>query len=223
MIKRTLEISQETVHLAVELDQLQLLRRAPEHGLLASMPCEDIGLVVVDNSATTYSHAALARLIDFGAAVVICGRNHLPAGLLLPMSSHTEVVPRLHDQIAVSQPVRKRLWRQIVIAKVRAQARNLEPGSLAQARLLALATEVKSGDTSNVEAQAAKIYWSAWLHGCSPAETTVQPPNPVPIPFRRDHNGGDVVNAMLNYGYAVLRAAVGRALVVLPDFSRLWA
>lgn len=227
IIKRTLEISQESVHVAVQLDQLRLMRNGSELGLVATMPCEDIGLIVVDNPGTTYSHAALARLIDFGAAVIICGRNHLPAGLLLPMSSHTEVVPRLHDQIAVSKPVRKKLWQQIVVAKIRAQARNLDANTPAHGRLLALANEVKSGDPANAEAQAARIYWSVWLSsGTSsqlvnpndkletcPTAAEASPFAPVPDPFRRDHDGGDILNAMLNYGYAVVRAAVGRALV----------
>lgn len=223
MIKRTLEISQESVHLSVQLDQLRLMRNGAEVGLLASFPCEDIGVVMVDNPGTTYSHAALARLIDNGAAVVICGRNHLPTGLLLPMSNHTEVVPRLHDQIAVSKPVRKRLWRQIVAAKIRAQARNLETGSPAHGRLLALANEVKAGDPANVEGQAARIYWTEWLRGLTGSDPLQRVQTreaaeaaqyqPVPDPFRRDQDGGDIVNAMLNYGYAVVRAAVGRALV----------
>src|SRR5579884_1572456 len=163
MIKRTIEVSREPLHLAVRLDQLQLRRQTPDDELVASIPCEDIGFVVVDNDGATYSHAALARLLQFGAAVVICGRNHLPAGLLLPVADHPEVVARLREQIALRRPLRKQLWKQIVVAKVRGQAANLPDGSAARRRLLALAGEVKSGDTTNVEAQAAKVYWSAWL------------------------------------------------------------
>lgn len=199
MIKRTIEISQEPLHLAVKLDQLQLWRRAPESGLVASIPCEDIGFVVVDNEGATYSHAALSRLVDFGAVVVFCNDKHLPSGLLLSLSDHTEVVWRLNEQIALRKPVRKQLWRQIVVAKIRAQAANLPDDSPARRRLLALAHEVKSGDLTNVEAQAAKLYWSAWL--CP--ET----------PFHRDPDSTEGINAMLNYGYAVVRAAVARALV----------
>jgi CRISPR-associated protein Cas1 len=199
MIKRTIEISRQPLHLAVKLDQFQLWRHAPESGLVASIPCEDIGFVVVDNPGTTYSHDTLARLIHFGAIVVICNDKHLPSGLLLPLSDHTEVVWRLHEQIALRKPVRKQLWRQIVVAKIRAQAANLPEDSPARHRLLALAREVKSGDVTNVEAQAAKLYWSAWL--CP--ET----------PFHRDPDSTEGINAMLNYGYAVIRAAVARALV----------
>lgn len=198
MIKRTIEISQEPFHLAVELDQLRLKRRSLDSEVVASVPCEDIGLVIVDHPETTYSHAALARLLEFGAAVVICDRRHLPAGLLLPMGGHTEGVSRLQEQIAASRPLLKRLWKQVVQAKVRNQAANLDGDSSARRRLLALAGEVRSGDPTNIEAQAAKIYWAEWLGSGSG--------------FRRDQDG-DGVNALLNYGYAVVRAAVGRALV----------
>lgn len=199
MIKRTIEISREPLHLAVKLDQLQLWRPAPESGLVASIPCEDVGFVVVDNAGATYSHAALARLVHFGAVVIFCNEKHLPSGLLLPLSDHTEVVWRLREQITLRIPLRKQLWRQIVIAKIRAQAANLTEDSPVRRRLLGLAREVKSGDTTNVEAHAAKLYWSAWL---SPK-----------TPFHRDPDSAEGINAMLNYGYAVLRAAVARALV----------
>jgi CRISPR-associated protein Cas1 len=198
MIKHTIEISQEPLHLAVELDQLRLHRQPPESGLLASIPCEDIGLVIVDHAQTTYSHAALARLLEFGAAVVICGRKHLPSGLLLPLGDNVEGVARLREQIAASRPLLKRLWKQVVQAKVRNQAANLDKDSPARRRLLALAGEVKSGDPTNIEAQAAKIYWAEWLG----AESG----------FHRDFDGAGL-NAQLNYGYAIVRAAVGRALV----------
>ena len=199
MIKRTIEISQQPLHLSIKLDQLQLRRQGADDEVVASIPCEDVGFVVVDHVQTTYSHAALARLIDFGAVVIICGRNHLPSGLLLPLATHDQVVWRLHEQIALSKPLRKQLWRQIVMAKVRAQAANLDERSPAHRRLLALARQVKSGDSSNIEAHAAKIYWEAWL-GDDDA-------------FRRDPAAEDGINSMLNYGYAVARAAVARALV----------
>jgi len=205
MIKRTLEISREPAHLAVRLDQLLIRRRdtdAEADGQTTpSIPCEDIGVVIVDHPSTTYSHAALVRLMDYGGVVVLCGRDHLPVGMLLPMVRHTEVVWRIQAQINVARPLRKQLWKQIVVAKVRAQAVNIPPGSSARSRLLALAREVRSGDPTNVEAQAARIYWSAWLGDLAAAAD-----------FRRDPDKPGI-NAFLNYGYAVLRAAVARAIV----------
>jgi CRISPR-associated protein Cas1 len=154
---------------------------------------------LVDQQSTTYSHAALVRLLDAGAGVVVCGRNHQPLGLLLPLGAHTEVVWRMQEQVAASKPLRKQLWQQLIVAKIRAQAGNFAADDPLRRRLLALAGTVRSGDPTNVEAQAAKVYWSAWLGEGDG--------------FRRDPDAEDAINAMLNYGYAVVRAAVGRALV----------
>lgn len=196
MIKRTVEISQQPVHIAVKNAQLVILGRESHKTPLASIPCEDLGFLVVDEPGATYSHAALGALLQHDAVLVVCGRNHLPAGLLLPFANHTEVVWRVSDQIKAGKALRKKLWTQLVRAKVRAQAKNLNDGPV-PSRLLALARTVRSGDPNNIEAQAAKLYWSVWLDG---------------LPFRRDTDG-DGINALLNYAYAILRAAVARALV----------
>lgn len=211
MIKRTIDIAQQPVHLTTRDQQLLLLardaepRRLPAQppNLLASIPCEDIGVLLVDQPATTYSHAALARLLEHDAAVVICGRDHLPAGLLLPIGEHSQVVWRLRDQLAAPKPLRKRLWQQLIRAKIRAQAANLPSGHATRTRLLAMAREVRSGDPDNCEAQAARSYWSAWYQDASDDPRHG---------FRRAPDG-DGVNALLNYGYAVVRAAVARAIV----------
>lgn len=198
MIKRLIEISRDPAHLSLRDEQLVIQPYDAPQDAAASIPCEDIGMVLIDHVRTTYTHQALAALMRFGAVVVVCGRDHLPAGLLLPVADHPEIVWRLNDQIAASLPLKKRLWQQIVKAKVVAQARNLPRESDARKQLLNLAEEVRSGDTTNVESQAARIYWNAWLGDG--------------VPFTRDQDG-DGVNALLNYGYAVLRAAVARALV----------
>ncbi len=314
MIKRTIEISREPAHLSLRLGQLVLER---EHQPVSTIPCEDLGMVVVDHSQVSYTHSALAALVEHDAVVVVCGKNHLPAGLLLPMTDHSEVVWRLHDQIAVSKPLRKQLWRQIVQAKIRAQANNLPAGSPERTRLLELARTVRSGDVTNHEAQAARVFWSAWLpddgqdhsrlaatcvevcasgpkgrdskaqgkatngsdalgvddrrdvspegaelvtsapsglsllaienpgrrgsdqadplcpglpsHGpsghsandiLSPNQQANVPSSPAngttrsQFPFRRDANGEDEINVLLNYGYSILRASVARAIVM---------
>lgn len=216
MIKRTIEISREPAHLSLRLGQLVLER---EHEPVSTIPCEDLGMVVVDHPQVSYTHSALAALVEHDAVVVVCGKNHLPAGLLLPMTDHSEVVWRLHDQIAVSKPLRKQLWRQIVQAKIRAQANNLTTGTPARTRLLELARTVRSGDVTNHEAQAARAYWSAWL--TDDAKTSevlktseVSQQTRQSSPFRRDANGEDEINGLLNYGYSILRAAVARAIVM---------
>jgi CRISPR-associated protein Cas1 len=127
----------------------------------------------------------------------VCGRDHLPAAVLLPLADHSQVVWRVAEQVAVSKPLRKQLWKQLVRAKVRAQATNLPSDCPARMKLLELAKRVRSGDPENIEAQAARVYWQHWLLG---------------VPFRRDVDARGV-NSLLNYGYAVIRAAVARALV----------
>ncbi|MEM6329506.1 MAG: type II CRISPR-associated endonuclease Cas1 [Planctomycetota bacterium] len=208
MIKRTIEISREPAHLAVRNEQLTLRR---DGAVVGQAPCEDLGVVVVDHPQATYSHHALTKLADAGAVVVLCGRDHLPAALVLPIADHTQVVWRLADQINASRPLKKRLWQQLVVAKVRAQAFNLSGRLPAHRKLLAMAQEVRSGDPTNVEAHAAKLYWRSWLHDAGDHHDN---------PFRRDTDGAGL-NAFLNYGYAVLRAAVARALVAAGLEPRL--
>jgi CRISPR-associated protein Cas1 len=199
VIKRTIEISQQPLHLAVQRQQLVLRPPGLYTETVASIPCEDIGLVVVDHPQSTYTHAALVQLLDAGAVLVICDSKHLPAGVLLPFANHTEVIWRLQDQIGLPKPARKRLWQQLVVAKIRNQAAQLNHEPDAQRHMRALASTVRSGDPANVEAQAARVYWDSWLDEQAG--------------FQRRCDGGDVINILLNYGYAVVRAAVARALV----------
>lgn len=201
LIKRIIEVSSTAAHLTTRHRQLVLQR---DGETIASAPIEDLGAVIVDHPGTTYSHAAISGLLEAQTVLIVCGRNHLPLGLLLPLSEHTEVGSRLRCQIAASLPLKKRLWKQLVQAKIQAQAQNLRPDSAEQRKLLQFASEVKSGDSTNREAQAAKVYWSAWLTATD--ETNGE------TAFRRQREG-DSPNSLLNYGYAILRACIARALV----------
>ena len=236
MIKRIVEISSRPLWVTVRDDQLRLSEPPPgtctgspsgdsSTGAVrvpgqevASIPCEDVGVLLIEHQQAMISHAALTRLMEYGAAVVFCGRDHLPVGVAHPVSRNVQVVQRLHTQIEAGKPIQKQLWKQLVVAKIRAQARNLRHAPKARARLLAMARRVRSDDPQNLEAQAARAYWAAWLH---PGTCTGSPPcnsraEAVRVPgqknFRRDTGGGGI-NGLLNYGYAVVRAAVGRALV----------
>ncbi len=159
------------------------------------IPCEDVGMLLIDNRATTYSHAALTRLAGHGAAVVLCGENHLPAGMVLPMEGNDLLSQRLRAQVQAPVPLGKQLWRQIVREKIRGQARNLPEGHPTRTALMTLREEVRSEDSTNCEGQAARYYWPALL-----GES-----------FRRDPDGLPP-NGVLNYGYMVMRAALARAI-----------
>lgn len=213
MIRRTIEISREPCHLAVRDEQLLILRRdqpprplpAIPTNLAARIPIEDLGVLMVDERDTTYTQTVLIKLAERGCALIVCGRDHAPCGMYLPLTSNTDLLSRLESQIAMSKPTRKRLWASIVAAKIRVQAANLAHASGVRSDLLAMARRVRSGDPENVEAQAARVYWPAMFDDLS----TLTPP------FRRrpGEPGAPPPNNLLDYGYAVLRAAVARAIV----------
>lgn len=203
---RTIEISREKAHLAVEHGQLLVMydgQSRRDLPMRQRIPCEDLGVLIVDHDECTYTHRALSALAESGAVLVVCDGRHIPTAALLPFSSHTEVVWRVRDQIALGAPLRKRLWAAIVAAKVRGQAANLDAGG-ARPQLLALAQRVRSGDPDNIEAQAARAYWQAFFPRSLLGRT-----------FRREAGDREAEppNNLLDYGYAIMRAAVARALV----------
>ena len=116
---------------------------------------------------------------------------------MLPVTGNFEQASRLQAQAAATLPTRKRLWAELVRQKVAVQAQALEDGGGPDAaRLQTLARSVRSGDPDNVEAQAARLYW----------------PRLMGADFRRDREA-EGLNTALNYGYAVLRAGMSRAVV----------
>jgi len=193
VIKRIIEISTAPAYISVKNLQLVLKR---EGAIVGSIPIEDIGVLMVDHPGCTYSHAALNELLANNVAVVICGKNHHPNGLLLPLDGHSLQSERYRIQTTAKAPVKKRLWKQLVQAKIKHQAWCLDVCDQKGGEgLRVLASKVKSGDADNHEAQAAARYWKC-LFG---------------LDFRRRRDGLPP-NPMLNYGYTVLRAAVARSL-----------
>jgi len=208
MIKRTLYFG-NPAYLSVRLAQLEV--RLPEveknpalsddfkSSAVKRIPIEDVGVVVLDNKQITVTQSALGALLDNNVAVISCDEHRMPSGLLLPLSGNTIQSERFRDQIDASLPLKKQLWQQTIQAKIRNQSsvlsrcRNLDCGNME-----AWAKQVKSGDSDNLEGRAAAFYWSN-LFGHIDG-------------FRRDRNG-IAPNNLLNYGYAVLRAVVARALV----------
>ena len=182
------------------------LARDPESGLRArdtqtqTIPFADIAVLVTSHPQICFTQAVLAGLAAAGGMLIVSNEKHLPAAMLLPLSTHSTQTERFARQAAVSLPTRKRAWQQIVQAKLRAQARLLEETTGGDAGLRLMAGKVRSGDPDNLEAQAARIYWQALFGKGALGE-----------PFRRDPEG-EGINVHLNYGYAVLRAIVARAL-----------
>lgn len=165
-------------------------------GHVADVALDDIEAVIASTPALTYSNQLVAALAERGAPLVICSPRFEPTAVLLPISGHHAQGERIEAQASADRPTAKRLWAELVKAKIRAQAAALAEFSLPPEALLVLSRRVRSGDPDNIEAQAAQKYWPA-LFGST---------------FRRDRDA-DGINMLLNYGYTVLRASTARAIV----------
>ncbi|MBI9058283.1 MAG: type II CRISPR-associated endonuclease Cas1 [Labilibaculum sp.] len=195
MIKRTLYFG-NPAYLRRQDKQLKVLQ-PKEKKEIASIPIEDIGMVVLDHPQVTLSQALLSELIASNVAVISCNDKHHPVGLFLPLAGNSLQTERFRIQVAASEPLKKQLWSQTVAAKVENQAKLLERLGKDAKRLFALVPQIKSGDSENVEARAARVYWQMLLGEDD---------------FVRERFG-KAPNPQLNYCYAILRAAVARALV----------
>ena len=191
-MSRTVAIS-SPARLSLRHRQLVVARA---DGSAPTVPVEDLSLLVVDHPQVTYTHALLAALAEAKVAIVLCGPDHMPAGVVLPYAANALAGERLRAQLACPRPLAKRLWQAIVACKLRRQADLLRRAIGQDAGLEAMAGRVRSGDPENLEAQGAQRYWPR-LFGPE---------------FRRDRAGAPP-NPLLNYGYAVLRAATARAVV----------
>lgn len=159
-------------------------------------PLDQITAIIVHAHGITWSNSLLADLGDMGVPVVLCGANHAPRSVLMPLDGHHGQGARIRAQWQAKAPVFKRAWKQVVAAKVGMQAAALDAVGQAAAPLNQMIRKITSGDTTNVEAQAARHYW----------------PRMMGDDFRRDQDRLDE-NALLNYGYTVLRSAAARAVI----------
>lgn len=193
MLRKTIELATPGTRLSVAQGQLVIERPGEEK---STRPMEDLGVVIIDDVRASYTQAALLALLEAGATVLVSGRDHLPAGMMLPLDAHHAQTERHRAQVSASAPARKRIWQALVRGKIRQQAAVLQHFTGGEHGLVRLAERVRSGDPDNLEAQAAQRYW----------------PRLFGERFRRA-DSANAVNGLLNYGYAVLRSALARAIV----------
>ncbi|TKT82562.1 type II CRISPR-associated endonuclease Cas1 [Aquamicrobium sp. LC103] len=191
-MERVVDIETEGLFLAVHRGFLTVSAGGEEKGRVA---LDDIGALIVHAHGTAWSNSVMVRLSERAVPIVVCGSNHAPVACVWPIEGHYAQAARMRAQLAAGRPLGKQIWRRIVSAKVRMQgtifaARGGEAGAFDL-----LARKVRSGDPDNIEAQAARRYWRA-LFGAD---------------FSRDRSAGGA-NALLNYGYTVLRAVVSRSV-----------
>lgn len=210
MIKRTLYFGNPAY---LSLKDAQMVVTFPkDQGMAAhsgnnTVPIEDVGLVVLDSKQITITHGLLNALLQNKAIVVSCDESHHPIGMMHSLDAHSEQTKRMAAQVESSEPLRKNLWQQTVAQKLLNQTDVLRKRSRPYEPVYRWSREVKSGDPENLEGRGAAHYWGH-LFDNSPM-------------FIRDRNG-DCPNAWLNYGYAVLRATMARAIVgagLLPSLG----
>lgn len=194
MIKRTLFFSNAV---CLTLKNKQLVIQNKETREESSVPIEDIGFVIIENNQVYISIPVINTLAENNAAVVFCNEKHLPFSMNLPLDCNTIQNQLFTAQIESSLPTKKKCWRQIIEQKIKNQAKVLEKYKIDSVKLKQYATEVKSGDSTNREAMAAKLYWDLLIDDVDWVRTRF----------------GEYPNNLLNYGYAILRAATARALI----------
>lgn len=193
-MERIVDIATDGLHLSLHRGFLLVEKDREEVGRVA---LDDIHALIVHAHGITWTGNIVAALAERGAPIVFCNASHSPVAVTLPLEGHHAQNARMQAQISVSGPLMKQLWRRIVSAKIIMQGALLKARGIEGAEAFSfMARRVTSGDKENLEAQAARRYWPLLMG-----------PD-----FRRNRDAGDV-NALLNYGYAVMRATCARAIV----------
>lgn len=184
MISRPAKLRREHFSLAVEQEET------------AYVPFEDIAVIVLNHREILLTHPVLSACAEYGIGLYATGSNHQPSGVFLPFLPHTRTTRLMRQQLDISRPLVKQAWARIIRAKIENQARCLRlAGRTGAERLDSLAHRVRSGDSENLEGQAAAWFF-VHLFGQG---------------FQRSSERW--TNAALDYGYAILRGAIARGLV----------
>lgn len=193
MLGRILEIEQDGRRLSMERGFLVVRDHEQE---LARIPLDDLAAVIGNAHGLTYTNNVLVALAERKVPLVITASNHSPVAFLWPVDGHHEQAGRMDAQLDASLPLKKRLWSQVVKAKLQQQAAVMEACGESAALITALIPKLRVGDPDNIEAQAARRYWSRVMGEG----------------FTRNQDG-EGINALLNYGYTILRSATARAVL----------
>lgn len=193
MVGRILELTRPGLSVHKRRGFLAVETSEGETGLIAF---DDVEAVLVSSPGMVWSNTALGELAARQVPVMVLGQDFNPVSVMLPLHGHFRQAHRMRAQADASLPFRKQAWAALVRHKIAAQAEALERVNAPSERLRRLESAVRSGDPDNCEAQAAQAYWPLMMGR----------------EFRRDRDASGA-NALLNYGYAVLRAAAARAIV----------
>lgn len=194
MITRSIYIG-NPAYLKLKDEQMHIL--CPETKVAkGKVPVEDLGLLMLDHFQITISHQLIQKMMGNNVVVISCDAHHLPHGIMLPLHGHTEHSDRIKDQLEASEPLKKQLWKQTIECKIENQKEVLRRLGNYYEPMIDYQNNVKSGDITNMEGIAAQHYWKYLIS----------------LDFLRQRYGGSP-NQFFNFGYAVLRSIVARAIV----------
>ena len=185
-----------TTPVSLSLKDQQIVITFKDNEQVITRPIEDIGFVVIENQMVKATIPLLNALSDNNVSVIFCDNRQMPKSMLMNLEGNTTLQESYRYQLEVTEPTKKRVWKQIIEGKIKNQAALLDIVGQNGDVLRPYYMNVKSGDSDNREGTASRVYWNTLLGR----------------DFRRERNG-EPPNNLLNYGYAILRAAVARALV----------
>ncbi|MBA1438174.1 MAG: type II CRISPR-associated endonuclease Cas1 [Epsilonproteobacteria bacterium] len=178
---------------------------APYEGERVQVPLEDVTVIVIETNQATITTALLSQIAEKNITLFSCDNYHIPNGSFIPFHQHSRLSQIAHLQITMKLPLKKQIWQKIIMQKIANQSAMLKKFQKENLQLELLKNKVKSGDSENLEALAARKYWHLFFDK-----------------FTRDQKGLDPRNIALNYGYAIIRGAIARSLVsygLLPTFG----
>jgi CRISP-associated protein Cas1 len=200
MLKRTIYI-QSPCHLKCNNEQLVISYKhvkGQEEIPDKTVALEDVGILLLEHQQISLTHYLLDKCMYYNIALVCSNTSHHPTGMLLNLDGNTVQSEKFKHQIDASEPLKKQLWQQIIVSKIKNQAAVFSSFAINAQTLLHYAQKVKSGDTDNCEGSAAAHYWQNLF--------------PAAWNFYRRREG-DPPNNLLNYGYSIIRATTARAIV----------
>ena len=196
MSSRIVEIAEAPAHLRFENELLVI---ESEEAGTHTVPTQELAAVILSNPRVTLTHGILSGLASANVPLICANHERQPTGMFLSLAGHSTHAERSRMQAGISQPTTKRIWQQIVKAKIVSQANLLQEVHGSDGGLSLLAGGVRSGDSGNAESTAAQRYWPLLFGDAT---------------FLRRRDAADQ-NRYLNYGYAVLHACTARAVAAV--------
>lgn len=178
----------------LKLDNLLVIKQGEEY----TIPLSDISLIVAEGGDTVVTLRLLSSLSKYNIALVVCDNEHLPTGIYHAQNGHFRAYKKLQAQMTWTKEQKDRLWQIVTYYKINNQQdvlsmfeKNIEAIQL----LSEYKESIELGDVTNREGHAAKVYFNELFGKSFSRETQKET---------------DVINAGLNYGYAIMRAQLAR-------------